>query len=223
MFEHGASTQLRVAFVGVDDAGVVDAITDVAQWQNAICARELAAIDELYSRRAPEDDVDRENWVIDGHQNVVAEIAAALHISRGRARGRLRYAIVSRERLPRVAEVFMQGLIDFRMMAAVVSRTELIEDPTLIAKLDAAVARHAPNWMRLSGPKLFERIDMWVVRFDPAGKRVTGELTENRYVEIAPTDAGLVGVWASELRLGPQQPPAVNFMRRCWELAGTVV
>jgi len=200
MFEHGASTQLRVAFVGVDDAGVVDAITDVAQWQNAICARELAAIDELYSRRAPEDDVDRENWVIDGHQNVVAEIAAALHISRGRARGRLRYAIVSRERLPRVAEVFMQGLIDFRMMAAVVSRTELIEDPTLIAKLDAAIARHAPNSMRLSG-----------------------ELTENRYVEIAPTDAGLVGVWASELRLGPQQPPAVNFMRRCWELAGTVV
>ncbi|MGO8963339.1 HNH endonuclease signature motif containing protein [Mycobacterium sp.] len=196
MFEYGASAQFGAAFVGVDDAGVVDAITDAAQWQNAICARELAAIGELYSRRAPEDDVDRENWAIDGHENVVAEIAAALHISRGRARGRLRYAIVLRERLPRVAEVFTRGLIDFRMMAAVVSRTELIEDPTLIAKLDAAIARHAPNWMRLSGPKLFERIDMWVVRFDPAGKRVPGERTENRYVEIAPTDAGLAGVWA---------------------------
>ncbi len=177
--------------MGVDDVGVVDAISDAARRQNVMCARELAAVGELYARRAPEDDVDRENWAIDGHENVVAEIAAALYISRGRARGRLRYAIVLRERLPRVAEVFARGLIDFRMMAAVVSRTELIEDPTLIAKLDAAIATHAPNWMRLSGPKLLERIDMWVIRFDPAGKRVPGQHSENRYVEIAPTDRRL--------------------------------
>ncbi len=196
MFEYSASVQFSSTFAGVDDAGVVDAITDAARRQNVMCARELAAAGELYARRAPEDDVDRQNWAIDGHENVVAEIAAALHISRGRARGRLRYAIVLRERLPRIAEIFARGLIDFRMMSAVVSRTELIEDPILLVKLDAAIARHAPNWMRLSGPKLFERIDMWVVRFDPAGKRVPAHHTENRYVEIAPTDAGLAGVWA---------------------------
>jgi len=161
-----------------------------------MCGRELAAVGELYARRAPEDDVDRSNWAIDGHENVVAEVAAALSISRGRARGRLRYAIALRERLPRVAEIFARGLIDFRMMAAVVSRTELVEDPVLLAKLDAAIGRHAPKWMRFSGPKLFERIDLWVVRFDPAAKRTPGERTENRYVEIAPTDAGLAGVWA---------------------------
>jgi len=196
MFDRAASSQVVAAFVGADDAGVVDAITAAAHDQNAMCARELAAIGELYARRAPEDDVDRENWAIDGHENVVAEVGAALGISRGRARGRLRYAIALRERLPRFAEVFARGLIDFRLMATVVSRTELIEDPVLIAKLDAAVARHAPKWMRLSGPRLFERIDMWVMRFDPAGKRVPGERTETRYVEIAPTDGGLAGVWA---------------------------
>jgi hypothetical protein len=196
MFDSFASPQAVPTFVGVDDAGVVDAITDAARQQNATCGRELAAIGELYARRAPEDDVDRVNWAIDGHENVVAEVAAALGVSRGRARGRLHYAIALRERLPRVAEVFARGLIDFRMMAAVVSRTELVEDPVLIAEVDAAIARHAPKWMRLSGPKLFERIDMWVMRFDPAGKRVPRERTENRYVEIAPTDAGLAGVWA---------------------------
>ncbi len=196
MFDSGVSPQVGKAFVGVDDAGVVAAITDAAHRQNAMCAQELAAIGELYARRAPEDDVDRGNWAIDGHENVVAEIAAALHISRGRARGRLRYAIALRERLPRVAEVFARGLIDFRMMATVVSRTELVEDPVLIAKLDAAIARHAAKWMRLSGPKLFERIDMWVMRFDPAGTRVPEERNENRYVDIAATDAGLAGVWA---------------------------
>ncbi|HTZ15175.1 MAG TPA: DUF222 domain-containing protein, partial [Mycobacterium sp.] len=63
-------------------------------------------------------------------------------------------------------------------------------------KLDAAVARHAAKWMRLSGPKLVERIDMWVARFDPAGTRVAGERSENRYVEIAPTEDGLAGIWA---------------------------
>jgi hypothetical protein len=196
MFDSAASQQVERALADLGDAGLVDAIIAAARQQNAMCGHELAAIGELYARRAPEDDVDRQNWAIDGHENVVAEVAAALGISRGRARGRLRYAIALHERLPRVAEVFARGLIDFRLMSAVVSRTELVEDPLLVAKLDAAVARHAPKWMRLSEPKLFERIDMWVLRFDPAGRRVPGDRTENRYVEIAPTDAGLAGIWA---------------------------
>ena len=167
MFDSTASLQATVAFTAVDDAGVVDAITAAARAQNAMCGRELAAIGELYARRAPEDDCDRLNWAIDGHENVVAEVAAALGISRGRARGRLRYAIALRERLPRVADVFARGLIDFRLMAAVVSRTELVDNPDLIAKLDAAIARHAPKWTRLSEPKLVERIDLWVLSVRP--------------------------------------------------------
>jgi hypothetical protein len=191
-----ASAILEHMFDSADDAGVVDAITCAARAQNAMCARELAAIGELYARRAPADDAERFNWAVDGHENVVAEVAAALGISRGRASGRLRYAIALRERLPRVAEVFARGAIDFRLMAAVVHRTELVEDHELIAKLDAAVARHAQRWMRLSEPKLFERIDMWIARFDPAGLRVPGQRSENRYVEIGPTDSGLARVWA---------------------------
>ncbi len=192
----GGFTIIECMFEGVRDAGVVDAITVASHEQNAACGRELVAIGELYARRAPEDDVDRGNWAIDGYENVVAEVAAALGISRGRARGRLRYAIALRERLPRTSEVFAQGLIDFRVMAAVVTRTELVEDAGLVAQLDAAIARHAPKWMRLSEPKLYERIDLWVLRFDPAGRRVPREQGEDRYVDIAATDAGLAGVWA---------------------------
>src|ERR1700748_553716 len=169
MFDNAASPQATATSSAVDDAGVVDAITAAARAQNTMCGRELAAIGELYARRAPEDDCDRVDLAIDGHENDVAEVAAALGISRGRARGRLRYAIALRERLPRVAVVFARGLIDFRMMAAVVCRTELVEDPVLIAKLDAAMARNSPKWMRMSGPKLFERIDLWGLWFDPPG------------------------------------------------------
>jgi Domain of unknown function (DUF222) len=178
------------------DASVVDVLTEAGRAQNVACARELAAIGELYVRRAPEDDSERFSWVVDGHENVVAEVAAALRISRGRARGRLRHAIALRERLPRVAEVFARGDIDLRLVAALVTRTELVDDDALLAKIDAAVARHAPKWMRLSGPKTAERIDMWVARFDPEGVRVPGPRNEDRYVDIASTDAGLAGVWA---------------------------
>src|ERR1700741_626881 len=111
---------LEHMFESVEDAGVVDAITAAARAQHRQCARELAAIGELYARRAPDDDAERFCWAVDGHENVVAEVAAALRISRGRAGARLRYAIALRERLPWVAEVFARGDIDFRLMAALV-------------------------------------------------------------------------------------------------------
>src|SRR5262245_23050838 len=171
MFESAASSQV-MPLPAADDAGVVDAITLAGQDENAACARRLAWIGELYARRAPEDDDERTQWAIDGFENVVAEVSAALGISRGRAAAQLRYAIALRERLPRFAEVFATGVIDFRLMAAVVARTDLIEDSELLARLDAVLAKHAPKWMKLSQPKLIERIDLWVAKFDPAGVRV---------------------------------------------------
>ncbi len=130
----------------------------------------MLAIGELYARYAPEDDDERACWAIDGHGNLVAEIAAALNISRGRASGRLDTAIALRERLPRVGEVFARGDIDFRMMAALVDRTDIVTDEQVVARLDAALAARAPGWMRMWGPKLAERIDMWVAR---TGKNVS--------------------------------------------------
>ena len=76
-------------FEKLADAGVVDAMASAAREEAAGCARRLAAIGEFYARRAPEDDTDRQNWAIDGHANVVAEVSAALNISRGRAVGQL--------------------------------------------------------------------------------------------------------------------------------------
>ena len=158
MFESQGSTQLD-AFYGVGDAGVVASIGVAAGEENAACARRLEAMGELYARRAPEDETDRIDWAIDGHENIVAEISAELHISRGRARGQLRYAIHLREKLVEVARVFKTGAIDMRMVIAIVNRVALIQDRDLMVKLDAALARWAPKWMRLSGPKLDERID----------------------------------------------------------------
>lgn len=183
-------------FESLDDGAVVDSIAAASREQSAACGREMLAIGELYARRAPEDDTERANWAIDGHANVVAEISAALNISRGRAAGRLQLAIDLRERLPRVAAVFAAGDIDFRMVSALVNRSRNVVDPDLLARLDAALAAWSPKWMKLSGPTLNERIDMWVERFDPTGVREPRSPGEDRYVVVTPAGQGMVDVSA---------------------------
>jgi hypothetical protein len=184
-------------FESLADAGVVDAITSASREENAGCGQKLKWMGELYARRAPEDDDEKVQWAIDGHANVVSEISAALNISRGRAAGQLRYAIDLREKLPKVAELFAAGAIDFRMMAELVNRSENVTDFEILAKLDAAFAQWSPKWMKMSGPKLTERIDMWVEKFDPAGVREPRPARDNRYVEIGPGAPGMANVWAS--------------------------
>jgi hypothetical protein len=204
-------------FEPLSDAAVVDGIASAARQENAACGQRLMWMGELYARRAPEDEVDRINWAVDGHASVVAEISAALNISRGRAAGQLRYAIDLREKLPRVAEVFASGAIDFRMMAELVSRCDNVTDPDLLAKVDAAFAKWAPTWMKMSGPKLTERIDMWVEKFDPTGVREPRPVRDDRYVEVGPISPGMAGIWA--------KVPLVDgaaFDTRLDEIAGTV-
>ena len=202
MFELEASSQVAGMVtcdgaVRLEDAAVIDALGSSAREENAACARRLAWMGELYARRAPEDDSERTCWAIDGHANVVAEISAALNVSRGRASGQLQFAIALRERLPKVLEVFKTGAIDYRMMAALVNRSDNVTDPDVLARLDAALAKWSPKWMKLSGPKLSERIDMWVEKFDPAGVREPRPTREDRYVEIGPSSPGMAGIWGN--------------------------
>lgn len=193
MFDPVRSSLLDT-FSGVDDAGVAAAIGVAAREENSACARRLEAMGELYARRAPDDDDERISWLIDGHESLTAEVAAELGISRGRARGQLRYAIALREKLPRVMAVFLTGAIDMRLVIAMVNRTGLVDDEQFLARLDAALARCSPKWMRLSGPKLDERIDWWVDRIDPEGRRVAPLPPPDRYVVIWPSNSGLAGV-----------------------------
>lgn len=205
-------------FEDADDVVVVDAIGAAARAQSAACGRELEAIGELYARRAPDDDVERLNWAIDGHDSLVAEVSAELRISRGRAGSRVRYAIALRERLPAVLDVLKAGAIDFRVMAEIVSRTENVEDPELMARIDAAAARQAPKWTSLSGVKLEEAIDWLVSRVDPAAVRTPPDKTENRFIDIGPGPApGLASLFGTVLA-----PDAVAFDTRLDQLADTV-
>ena len=202
-------------FEDLADADLVDAMTSSARDENAACARRLVAIGVLDARRAREL-ADCNLWRTDPWEEVAAEVSAALNIGRGRASGLIGYARALRDKLPAVAAVFATGAIDFRMMMTIVARTATVDDEVM-GRLDAALARHVPKWMRLSGPKLADRIDLWVAKFDPAGVRVPPKTDEQRYVEIEPTGAGMAGIWANI-----HAPDAAALDQRLDALAGSV-
>ena len=181
---------------GLESEGqLIDSMGEAARAESAAIARRLAAVGELYARRALEWQ-ERELWCADPFDAVAAEVSAAQNISRGRAGTQIRYARELRERLLKIAALFSEGAIDFRMVSMIINRTSNVQD-CAIAGVDAALARRAVGWMKLSSPKLADRIDALIACFDPNGVRVPPDVDANRYVEVGPTIPGMGGIWAN--------------------------
>jgi hypothetical protein len=202
-------------FESLTDVALIDAVGEATRGESAAVARRFALVGELDARRA-KDLEESIFWRTDPYEEVTAEIAAAENISRGRASTQVHYARVLRDRLPQVAAVFGTGVIDERMVAIITSRTENVE-VELIAAVDAALARHCVKWMRLSGPKLVDRVDLWVAKFDPAAVRVPPKVDDNRHVEVGETSPGMAGIWGNI-----HAPDAAAFDKRLDALAASV-
>jgi hypothetical protein len=182
-------------FEGVDPGGLIDVIGEAARAESAAIARRLAAVGVLDALRAVEL-AERRWWRTDPFQEVAAEISAAQNISRGRAGNQVYLARALRDDLPAVAAVFATGAIDYRMVEVIITRTANV-DADRMAQVDAAIGQRCVRWMRLSKPKLADRIDVWVAKCDPDAVRVPPAISEARYVETAPTSAGMAGIWAN--------------------------
>ncbi len=203
---------------GLDDAGLIEAMRDTARLESAVMARRLAAVAELYHRRLAEQDADeRAQWCIDGWEQVAAEVAAAQGISRGRAAGQLRYGLALAERLPKLGELLAAGEVDFRVVSAVVFRTELMADDDAVRRVDGWLARHAHRWSRWSYRKIVEVTDYAIQQLEPAAVRVAREADEGRHIGVAPLDSGMAEIWGDV-----RAPDAMAFDRRLDELAATV-
>jgi hypothetical protein len=174
------------AVCGVDDAGLVDVMRDAVRLESAVTARKFAAAAELYQRRLAEQDAeDREQWCIDGWEQVAAEVAAAQGISRGRAAGQLRYGLALAQRLPKLGALFAAGDVDFRVISAVVFRTELMIDDDALTRLDGWLARNAARWSRRSYKKIVEVVDYWIQKLEPAGAGGAGDRGESPHRHLA--------------------------------------
>ena len=178
-----------------DDAAVVSAVVEWARAEASASARRLAAIAELARRRCGEDD--RALWACDSWDAAAAEVAAALGLSHGRASGQMHLGVALFRRLPQVAELFADGVLGYRVVSAIVWRTELVQDDEALAAIDAAIADHARTWGPLSDRRLEQAIDMWVDRFDPGALRRIRSQARGRNIEVGSRDdtSGTDAIW----------------------------
>src|SRR3954451_7467523 len=166
-------------FSTADDATLVGAIEESARAEAAAGARRLAAIAELARRRVDDDD-ERANWAFDGWASAAAEVAAAMTVGHRRASGQMHIAVALRDRLPRVAALYMQGTLSSRVVSAITWRTQLVEDSEALALIDAALAEGATKFGPLSENRLDQAIDGWILRYDPAAVRRSESSTRTR-------------------------------------------
>jgi hypothetical protein len=160
-----------------------------AHVENAACARRLfASVDELERMLAADGSEEREQWCLDNWTAVADSVAAAQNVSLGVASHQLLVADSLRHRLPRVAEVFAAGVINYRMVAAIVNRTRLITDPDALAKVDIEIATRVTSWASMSVDKIEHQIDYWVDRYDPVAVRRTERSVRGCHVDISPAD-----------------------------------
>jgi hypothetical protein len=71
--------------------------------------------------------------------------------------------------------------------------------------------------MTLSGPKLWDRVDLFVAKFDPAGVPIPPWINDNRFVDVGETSPGMAGIWVSV-----HATDAAAFDKRLDALAATV-
>lgn len=199
---------------------LIDVISSAQRAETQAASRRLAAIAVLVDRHAdPDRDDPRDRFAVDRWDEVAAQVAAAQGITHALASHQMRYAYVLRHRLRAVAQRFAAGDIDFRTVALIIGRTELLADDAVVAAVDAAIADALPRWERWSIKRITAALDALVYRHDRDAVRRAKTATDDRHLTIRPLDTGdpLAEIWGVL-----QTPHAVALDKRLDQLAGTV-
>ncbi|MGH3561367.1 MAG: DUF222 domain-containing protein [Mycobacterium sp.] len=181
---------------GADDSLVIAAITGWAQIEAAAAARRLAAIAELVTRRTG-DTGEHARWACDDWDVTAAEVAAALHVSHGKASGQMYQAAALRDRLPHIAQLFSEGMLSAQLVATIAWHTTLIKDDEALALVDKALAQDALRYGPLSATKTAQAIDAIIDQYDPGALRATRSYARSRDVVIEKTNTenGTTPLW----------------------------
>ena len=199
-----------------ESAALLDQTRAEARSESQATARRLNAIADLLGLRTRQYG-DRAEWVADLWDEIVAELAAALRVSRALASSYLRDAEVIRERLPKVGECLAAGDMNYAMFSVIAHRTALITDENALAAVDAQVALRAPRWPSLTRGNLAMRVDAIVAELDPDAIRRTNKEIKDRYLNVSESVPGISEVYGSVFASTGR---ALD--RRLDELAGTV-
>ena len=170
-------------------SGLLDRLSHAARSEAIAAADRLVAIGELYALRVAQHG-EREQWAVDTDDAVAAEVAAALHTSVAMGHSNLRYARAMRERLPRVADAFRAGDIDFRLFRVIVYRTALVTGEDALAAVDAQLAVRSRRWESMTSRRLAAAVDRVVAKVDRDALRRSREDVADRRFDVTSTDTG---------------------------------
>ncbi|MDF2830167.1 MAG: hypothetical protein K0R01_3450, partial [Mycobacterium sp.] len=173
----------------------------VAGWarvEAAAAARRLAAMVVLLDRAyAADGSADREQWYLDNWGAVSAEIGAEQNITQGAASHQLLIATALRDRLPEVAALFAQGLVSYRVVSAITTRTALVRDRDAQKAVDKAFAEVLTGWAPMSEDKLNNAIDAIVAEHDPHGVYRTKLTAKGRNVQFDYDGSGMATMFGT--------------------------
>ena len=132
------------------DAALLAAMSEAQRVERAAGARRLVAAGLLTARREAGPGQETQMWCVEDFDVAAAEVGAELGISRYRAATDMSIGLTLTRRLPQLAHRCLAGDVDVRVIAAIDTRTLLVGDPAILARLDALLAGTAPSWNALS-------------------------------------------------------------------------
>ncbi|OBA61979.1 HNH nuclease [Mycobacterium sp. 1100029.7] len=189
--------------------------------ESMLVARRMAAVATLLRHRvAATGPTERPPGyeAIDGFDRTAAEVAAAMNLSPMAASYLVSYAEALDTRLPKLAALLADGRTDWRTVRLIISRTDLITDPGVIAEVDLSLATRIAKWHGWSKQRIVNAVDATVRALDPDAARLRRESAENdRHIAISPLSNGMADIYGT---VGAAA--ATAFDRRLSQLAGQV-
>lgn len=182
--------------VPTDPAALVAVIESTHREESMLVARRLAAVAALLRHRvANSEQADQEYAAIDGFEQTAAEVAAAMNLSAMGASYLVSHAEALDIRLPRIAALLAEGKTGWRTVRLIITRTDLITNGELIAKIDQSLAARIGNWHGWSRQRIVNAVDAAVRVTDPDAVRERRLEAENeRHIAITATDNGMAEI-----------------------------
>ncbi|WP_425461687.1 DUF222 domain-containing protein [Mycobacterium pseudokansasii] len=196
MFEHGALGSADLDQLTPEQ--LVTAIEGTYRQESALTARRLACVAALLRHRSAAErrDPDLAYATIDGAERTCAEVAAALNVSSAAAAYQVHCAEMLDTRLRRIGALLAEGRIDWRTAQLTISRTDLVNDDKLIARLDESLAARMSRWQGWSRQRVINAIDRQVLAIDPdAARERRRRADDEREIGITPHPDGMAELW----------------------------
>ncbi|MBJ7386885.1 MAG: DUF222 domain-containing protein, partial [Mycolicibacterium sp.] len=124
-------------FEVLDDGELLAVMGDSLHAERAAAARRLCAAGVFAARHEAGPGSETERWCVEDFTAAAAEVGAELGLSRFRAEADMSRGLTLVQRLPRLAHRFLACEVDPRVIAIVDHRTTLVQDPGVLAELDA--------------------------------------------------------------------------------------